>query len=222
MKQRRQAATRVMKTLRKVVACDCIRDIRRVFTLTIVPSSTIYHNPPDVKCIFRIRHSIMIEIMESIIRASVEYLQWAVNATMPSIEHLPYYYNDCKRMIEKFIHDANSTDEEVAPHTSGTLLNTVMAQQFDFQRQDAFTYYQVNGLIALCSKPDLCGFYSRGNALDIIQLFELIRPFLKSSNLSVYNHIYGLPNGYKYTVYDVFELCANTPDTRVYGNVIDE
>jgi hypothetical protein len=46
------------------------------------------------------------------------------------------------------------------------------------QIQDLLIYFGVGGVYALCNKMDCEGYYSVGNAYDILELFKLIKPFI--------------------------------------------
>jgi len=213
VKSRRLAATRIMKCLRGF-GVDFVRDknMQVVFSITY---STLMPDNNEPQYIFSTHRTQIPDIIEHIISATISYLKYEIHIRK-SIQNPPYY-NDCVRMVEKMIQEKKNNDES----PDKRLLNSIVNRQFDFQKQDAFTYFQVNGLIALCSKPDLCGFYSRGESLDIVQLFDLIRPILKQLNVSTYNAIYCIIQEHQYPLYRIFSICANTSNARVRCTIGD-
>lgn len=61
---------------------------------------------------------------------------------------------------------------------------------------DGLIYFDVGGLFSLCKKSDCQGFYSSGNSIDIINLLNVIKPFLKELDEDTYNAIYENQNNY--------------------------
>jgi hypothetical protein len=208
---RRFASTRIMKSLRDITVCECVRNKGLQFGLSVVyPHDSEKEKTPKM---FVALYSEIRTIIHHITSATIRFLQNEIRKSDPT--QAPYYYRDSIRMIEKMIQSNNEEGE--SPDT--VLLNSVINRQFYFQQQDVFTYFHINGFTALCSKPDWCGFYSRGNSLDIVELFHILRPIIKQMNTSTYHSIYGGID--EYSVYLIFRICAETPNTRVQGTIID-
>lgn len=55
---------------------------------------------------------------------------------------------------------------------------------------DALVYFDIYGLYSLCNKNDCEGYYSPGNSVDICNLLDLIKPFIKNIDEDVYGTIY--------------------------------
>ena len=203
---RRCTATRIMKSLRDFTISECVRDKGLRFGLSVV--STEKETKSTKSKMFVAEQSEVRDIVHHLTAATRIYLKHEIQKSDPL--HLPYYYRDSIHIIEKMINDDDQGDT--------TLLNSVLQRQFDFQQQDILTYFRIHGFSTLCSKPELCGFYSRGNSLDIVELFNILRPILKQINTSTYHSIYGGLN--EYPMYLIFRICAETPNTRVEGIIM--
>lgn len=211
---RRFAATRIMKSLRHLTRCECIQNKGLRFGLSVV-SSQDSEKDKNPKMFVAMQNEIR-DIIQHIASATILYLKREIHK-LDTLK-TPYYYTHSIRMIQKMIHTNNQNTEQ-GESSESVLLNSVANKQFDFQKQDAFTYFRINGFAALCSKPDLCGFYSRGNSLDIMELFHILQPILKEMNTSTYHSIYGGID--EYSMYLIFRICAETPNTRVLGMLMD-
>lgn len=207
---RRCTATRIMKSLRDITVGECVRNKGTRFGLSVV--STEKETEPKM---FVAEQSEVRNIVQHLTLATLQYLKREIqhHGTKSQSQSHPQYYQDSIRVLEKMIYTNNHHETEET-----MLLNSVLQKQFDFQKHDIFTYFRIQGFAALCSKPDLCGFYSRGNSLDIVELFHLLRPILKQMNTSTYHSIYGGIN--EYSMYLIFRICAETPNTRVQGVLI--
>jgi hypothetical protein len=201
-KNRRCAATRIMKSLRDITMGECIRNKSTRFGLSVV--STEKQKEPKM---FVAEQSEVRDIVKHITAATLQYLKCEIQS---NAIHMPYYYRDSIHIIQKMIHDNDNGET--------SLLNSVLQRQFDYQQQDVLTYFRINGFSTLCSKPELCGVYSRGNSLDIVELFHILEPILKQINTSTYQSIYGGVR--EYSMYLIFRICAETPNTRVQGLLI--
>lgn len=201
---RRHAAMRIMKSLRDITMSECICNKSVRFGLSVV--SPEKDKEPKM---FITEQNEVRNIVRHITTATIRYLTRELQIS--DYIHMPFHYRDSINIIKKMIHlnNNNNSDENTG------LLNSVMHREFDFQKQDVLTYFRIQGFAALCSKPDLCGFYSRGNSLDIVELFHILKPILKEMNTSTYHSIYGGIT--EYSMYLIFRICAETPNTRVQG-----
>lgn len=203
--QRRQVATRIMKCLRGVVS-ECVRDT----TLKVVFSIANTHLHEEIQyddimcCIARAE---VFPLIRDILTATLHYLTNQLRlCVIPDGSEKDRFASAIKHLIEKN-HD-ESPDKR--------LLNWISQAPFDVEKQDAFTYFQVNGIVVLCGKPNLCGYYSRGNALDILKLFEIIRPVMKQLNLeSSYRVIYEHREGPRVSLNRIFRTCVDNHNSRI-------
>jgi hypothetical protein len=65
---------------------------------------------------------------------------------------------------------------------------------------NAFNYFNIGGLIALCNQSDSDGYYTPGNSLDICILFDNIKDTMLQ-NIFTYDSIYTNKNN----LYDLFQ-----------------
>jgi hypothetical protein len=70
---------------------------------------------------------------------------------------------------------------------------------------NAFNYFEINGLLALCNQNDCDGYYSPGNSLDICNLLNKIKDVVVN-NVIVYEQIYKTNNN----LYELFEESYKT------------
>lgn len=109
-----------------------------------------------------------------------------------------------------------------------TLLNelmvftSVLGQNVHFA--DALTFFGCAGLVVLSTKADSGGYFSPGNARDILDLFDKLKPHLirnfavplehvNDENM-VYHTIFGAEDFEEDTIYATFQDCVQT------GNIV--
>lgn len=102
----------------------------------------------------------------------------------------------------------NITNTNILNQKAYLLENILNFITTDISYIDALIYFDIGGLYALCNKNDCQGFYSSGNSKDIIQLFDLIEPFIKN-NVDYYKNcyecIYVSEGRMSNKIYDVFK-----------------
>ena len=72
---------------------------------------------------------------------------------------------------------------------------------------DALNYFDIGGLYSLCNKSDCSGYYTSGNAVDIIELLNLIEPFVKKYD-DIYFSIYDIEGKCNNRLYDLYKESA--------------
>lgn len=215
---RRELSTRVMRYLREFVSGS--EHIRKAYVVLSVAYSNI--SPPKKEYNCRISRNELVSILEHIICATLEYLRQEVY--LEGNTYKRYYCDIIHQILEKWSEENEKEEKRLL-----NILNTLI---YEFEIQNAFAYFQVNGLLVLCSKHDLCGIYSKGNCIDIVHLFNTIRPIMKTRYITSYTTIYGTShrhnegerhnqNSGTYPMYHIFHICANTQHGMIHGAMID-
>lgn len=218
---RRELSTRVMRYLRDFVSGS--EHIRKTYVVLSVAYSNMSPHQKEYKC--RISRNELVSILENIICATLEYLRQEVYLEGNTYNH--YYCDIIHKILEKYADE--ETDKEKQKDVKGKRLLNLFTSEYE--TQDAFAYFHVNGLLILCSKHDLCGIYSKGNCIDIVQLFKAIHPIMKTRYVSSYTSIYGRQYECKnehnddnhsgtYPIYHIFRICVNTQQGIVHGDII--
>lgn len=110
--------------------------------------------------------------------------------------------DDVKYFLKKidevrYYHNTNNSDEDKLLHVFISVIKS------NIYCLDTLISLHVAGLFSLCYKSDCEGFYSPGNSLDICNLLDTIKPFVRDIDNHTYNNIY-------------------TKDERVYDNILYE
>ena len=160
-------------------------------------------------------------IRETIIKASLEYIiekfkkdeELYTDITDEEDENYinegsSYYFH--KKIITNIISQISlpSVNTNISPYNSNILLQFLnLASQLS--TIDSLIYFNIGGLYALCNKSDCEGFYSVGNAHDIVLLFDTIEPFFKQNYEKYNNHcyecVYITEGRFSDRLYDVFK-----------------
>jgi hypothetical protein len=104
-------------------------------------------------------------------------------------------YNCYKKAIIKIIETMQTSCEKNVFGLDNTINNFIVITK-NLTYVDALIYFDIGGLYSLCNKCDCDGFYSVGNSIDICQLFDLIKSFIKINNEGTYSSIYNTESRY--------------------------
>jgi hypothetical protein len=146
-------------------------------------------------------------IRTATIIATADYLKDQLSKTNVEEETYPYVslknINDFMDELLSYNKNTEKSEETTEEDEVSTPIPTENDEEIpiiglflgncSLQVQDLLIYFGVGGVYALCNKMDCEGYYSVGNAYDILELFKLIKPFIinKTDNLETSeNEIY--------------------------------
>jgi hypothetical protein len=138
-------------------------------------------------------------IRANIIYSTFDYLSKFSEKEIDN-NHGLFYLSKIKQIINK-IRENNISSDMIIEYFKSLLLN-------DYYYNNAFIYFNVGGLYALCNKNDTEEFYSSGNSFDICELFNIIEPYMKK--YEGYESIYIKEGRVSNTIYEVFKQSVDT------------
>ncbi len=116
-----------------------------------------------------------------------------------------YYMNAIKELIIEM--DEMDKVKEVLPELKvDNTINILMHLCHNLNLVNAFNYFEIGGLIALCNQNDCDGYYTPGNSIDICILFDNIKDSVMMYNIFIYEFIYITNNN----LYDLFQESYTT------------
>lgn len=155
-----------------------------------------------------------------IIQATIEYIQYKFNNITSENNNLTheqnydydYDYEDDEdnltyiyymNTIMSIINEINTmviTKETTLGLKIDNTISIITTLSRNLNVMNAFNYFEINGLLALCNQNDCDGYYTPGNSLDICNLLDKIKDFI-FNNIIVYNQIY-INNNKLYSVFE--------------------
>lgn len=116
-----------------------------------------------------------------------------------------YYMNVIKELINE-MDEIETAKKFVSEVNIDNTISIFIHQCYNLNLVNAFNYFEIGGLIALCNQNDCDGYYTPGNSLDICVLFDIIKDTFMMHNIFIYDYIYTSKNN----LYDVFQESYTT------------
>ena len=111
-----------------------------------------------------------------------------------------YYLNAIKELIDE-LNEINNTKDSLSEVKIDNTITIFTHLCHNLNLMNAFNYFEIGGLIALCRQNDCDGYYTPGNSLDICILFDIIKDTIMMHNIFIYDCIYISKNN----LYDLFQ-----------------
>ena len=111
-----------------------------------------------------------------------------------------YYMNAIKELIDE-MDEMTKAKEILLELNVDNTINIFAHLCHNLNLMNAFNYFEIGGLIALCNQNDCDGYYTPGNSLDICILFDIIKDAVMTHNVFIYDFIYTSKNN----LYDLFQ-----------------
>jgi hypothetical protein len=153
-------------------------------------------------------------LRRSVIRSTFAYINFKLNKDLNdndiNKEEIDINYKLNKKKIYNLMESMKLGEKQNLFGTSIDMtINNFNEIVSNISYINALNYFDVGGLYFLCNKNDFEGIYSPGNAMDICNLFDLIKPFVKQNSEEVYSIVY--INGGEIidkNLYDLFKMAA--------------
>jgi hypothetical protein len=116
-----------------------------------------------------------------------------------------YYMNAIKELIDE-LNEINNTKDSLSEVKIDNTITIFTRLCHNLNIMNAFNYFEIGGLIALCRQNDCDGYYTPGNSLDICILFDIIKDTVMMHNIFIYDFIYTSKNN----LYDLFQESYTT------------
>lgn len=115
------------------------------------------------------------------------------------------FYMDTMNSLINEINTMSITKEATLGLKMDNTISIITTLSRNLNVMNAFNYFEINGLLALCNQNDCDGYYSPGNSLDICNLLNKIKEFIFKNSI-IYEQIYVNKNN----LYDLFEESHKT------------
>lgn len=163
---------------------------------------------------FSCSYSFWNTIRETIIKATIDYINDKFKKDRELYDNITNeedanfigkgsQYYCYKELLTKMIEEISRPIVSTNIFNRITILDKFLNLTKVIPNIDALIYFDIGGLYALCNKGDSQGYYTSGNAKDIIELFNLIEPFVKNYD-DVYECIYISEGRLNNKLYDVY------------------
>lgn len=86
---------------------------------------------------------------------------------------------------------------------SNDIIFKVAENPQNYYMKDAMSSFGVYGIHLLCMQSDCGGVYTVGDAMEILQLLKLIKPYFDTSS-EIYKAVYTLDSVFSSPIYDIF------------------
>jgi hypothetical protein len=113
--------------------------------------------------------------------------------------------NAIKELIDE-LNEINNTKDSLTEVKIDNTITIFTRLCHNLNIMNAFNYFEIGGLIALCRQNDCDGYYTPGNSLDICILFDIIKDTVMMHNIFIYDCIYIAKNN----LYDLFQESYTT------------
>lgn len=179
------------------------------------------------KCDFACSYSIWNDIRCEIIRNTYSYLKEVVGPDIETPSSVVFSEQQTKHyhVLMKHMEDILDIHQKMYTIVLGQSTHEMDADElYNFNRSyadnmdftDGLIAFGLYGLYALCHKNDCEGFYSPGNAFDIVQLFERIHPFVdKSIEKNKHRVYYPLTQKSFRQLIEMFQESIDTKDSII-------
>ena len=109
---------------------------------------------------------------EEIANASIEYLKTEYNTILENGANDSYLENQLSKLMEHIdVNNCKTIPDFMALFSNANHLNL-------------FIYYNMSGVFSLLNKSDDDGYYTVGNATDIVQTFRLIEKYIQDDDIT--------------------------------------